>query len=382
MVRAYFPQRTILNVITNTNNPPQGNLVAGGIIPANGMLYEDLIPMAYEIDWFNILWQERIPTSVIAGQVPSTQNDFPLLINSTFPELIGQTIAQLRFAGVDDVQLEYEIERFDPGSGELIAWVNKPTISDGEITYVYFDNPAAIDEQNPSAVWDVDYTAVWHMNNVPGGLGSIIDSTSNSNNGLPFNLSVETGKIGLGYEFNGMDSYIEIPSFSIDNNITVSVWVNYPTIDQNGFFIGKNTVNTQWELFIQTTPGQGITWRGSRNPPSNTTITTAPSANNWHYLVATQASGAPGTTQIYIDGSLAITSDDDPIGNNGGTIDIGRFAVGFFYEGLQDEVRVSNSIRSADRITTEFNNQNSPSTFYSIGAQESIPNLEIMGYET
>ena len=36
-----------------------------------------------------------------------------------------------------------------------------------------------------------------------------------------------------------------------------------------------------------------------------------------------------------------------------------------YLNGSLDEVRVSNNVRSADWIRTEFNNQSSPSTFYS-----------------
>ena len=38
--------------------------------------------------------------------------------------------------------------------------------------------------------------------------------------------------------------------------------------------------------------------------------------------------------------------------------------------GTIDEVRISNSARSVAWITTEYNNQNSPSSFYSVGSPE------------
>ena len=39
------------------------------------------------------------------------------------------------------------------------------------------------------------------------------------------------------------------------------------------------------------------------------------------------------------------------------------------WNGIIDECRISNSVRSADWIATEYNNQNSPSTFYSYGGE-------------
>ena len=56
----------------------------------NSMAYEDLDIMGYEPDWLNTLWQFRIPLKIESGQVPSTQTDFPLLINNTYTVLIGE----------------------------------------------------------------------------------------------------------------------------------------------------------------------------------------------------------------------------------------------------------------------------------------------------
>ena len=43
------------------------------------------------------------------------------------------------------------------------------------------------------------------------------------------------------------------------------------------------------------------------------------------------------------------------------------------FNGIVDEVRISNSVRSPDWIKTEFNNQSSPGTFYSLGGEELAP---------
>jgi hypothetical protein len=41
-----------------------------------------------------------------------------------------------------------------------------------------------------------------------------------------------------------------------------------------------------------------------------------------------------------------------------------------WFNGILDEFRVSTSARSADWILTEYRNQNTPATFYVVGAQE------------
>jgi hypothetical protein len=45
----------------------------------------------------------------------------------------------------------------------------------------------------------------------------------------------------------------------------------------------------------------------------------------------------------------------------------------FNFDGLLDELRVSNTARSADWIATEYNNQSNPSAFLSVGTQQSAP---------
>ena len=49
------------------------------------------------------------------------------------------------------------------------------------------------------------------------------------------------------------------------------------------------------------------------------------------------------------------------------------FGTGYngYFTGLIDEGRISSTARSAAWIASEFNNQNSPGTFLSVGAQES-----------
>jgi hypothetical protein len=43
---------------------------------------------------------------------------------------------------------------------------------------------------------------------------------------------------------------------------------------------------------------------------------------------------------------------------------------GLMFTGTLDEVRVSKTARSADWVKTEYNNQNSPSSFYALGGEE------------
>jgi hypothetical protein len=75
---------------------------------------------------------------------------------------------------------------------------------------------------------------------------------------------------------------------------------------------------------------------------------------------------------IYKNGVDTVGDTISPLGSIDTT---GHAAVGAdggwgWFDGILDEVRISNSARSAFWISTEYNNQNSPATFYSLGNQE------------
>ncbi len=111
-------------------------------------------------------------------------------------------------------------------------------------------------------------------------------------------------------------------------------------------------------------------------------ITSSSTVNNstWHYAVLTV--NKTSTTQtLYLDGSQVGTWSGTPEGPFT-TVSIGAgYTASWpnppssgtsYFSGQIDDVRVSSSAtaRSANWITTEWNNQNSPSTFYSVGSAE------------
>jgi hypothetical protein len=112
----------------------------------------------------------------------------------------------------------------------------------------------------------------------------------------------------------------------------------------------------------------GTTWYEVR---SSSTISTGA----WHYLAGVHSgtalkiymdgndvsSSTVNTTGTLLDSTWPLTMGNDNDG--GGT----RFPVGII-----DEYRLSGTARSACWIQTEYNNQNSPSTFYSAGSEEPL----------
>ena len=79
---------------------------------------------------------------------------------------------------------------------------------------------------------------------------------------------------------------------------------------------------------------------------------------------------------FYINGSF-ISDADGPssLGITSANLNIGRYHVDnpsnqYWFDGSIDEVRISDVARSGHWINTSYNNQNDPSTFYSLGEEQ------------
>ena len=106
--------------------------------------------------WYSNSWAYRKTITVNSAQVPSTQTNFPMLVSlPSDADLAAHALSN----GYDIVftdssgtsVLNYERELFNPSTGQLIAWVNVPSLSNGAVIYVYFGNSSeTTDQQNSS----------------------------------------------------------------------------------------------------------------------------------------------------------------------------------------------------------------------------------------
>ncbi len=152
--------------------------------------------------------------------------------------------------------------------------------------------------------------------------------------------------------------YVGLPSISISNDITVAAWVYSVNNNQTGFVIAKNPIDTQWELFYDANT---LKWRGGSGAAGGEISVSAPSVNNWHFLVVTQS----GTgASLYIDGVLAASSTVTAIGNGSGDINIGRSGSGYYFNGKIDDVRIYNRVLSADEVYSLYNSARFTRYFY------------------
>jgi hypothetical protein len=92
-------------------------------------------------------------------------------------------------------------------------------------------------------------------------------------------------------------------------------------------------------------------------------------------VVATVSANA--ITGLYVDGALATTTVVQFVANGRVLTNVQTLGAqsggGEYFAGSIDEVRISNSARSADWILTEYRNQSSPGSYIAAGPRLSAP---------
>jgi hypothetical protein len=100
------------------------------------------------------------------------------------------------------------------------------------------------------------------------------------------------------------------------------------------------------------------------------------SAGTWYYVVATKSSSTGW--RLYVNNSLwanNATKTGDTSNDANADVQVGRrnyTGSNLPFDGIIDELRIINTVMSDGWISTEYNNQNSPSTFASAGTPEDV----------
>ena len=130
--------------------------------------------MNLSLPWYDPAWQYRKRITVDCAMVAGTGHaDFPVLVSAVHPDLRttahGGHVAQpngedLQFVDVHGQPLDCEIQRYDPATGRLRAWVRMPALPHDRDSffYLYYGNRRAR-RSDPGRVWDGAYRLVLHV---------------------------------------------------------------------------------------------------------------------------------------------------------------------------------------------------------------------------
>ncbi|MFX1456778.1 MAG: DUF2341 domain-containing protein, partial [Promethearchaeota archaeon] len=337
---------------------------------------------------------------IIKHSLVSGQDDllnFPVLI-SCFDKDLHDNVQQSNgndIAFSDGLTwLNHEIEYFNRSyngtHAQLVAWVQIPTLSTSSETVIrmYYGNSTMGVRENPEGVWDSNYRAVWHLSENP--VGTIYDSTSNDNDGSSAGSMTSDdsilGKINGALDFDGVDDTIDLGSWNYPTDFnassgTFSFWIRREFLDsesEDQYVLQTKNSGTN-RIFFRF-DGGSIDWR-FQHEGSDIQKTVQPDAENipkseWIYVVQSWDVNLD-FLKAYVNGTLfdsttglgtpVTGSYEVSIASNGGSSD-------FFYGGI-DEVRISDMPRTDGWISTEFNNQYNPLSFYSISKEYTLSGI-------
>jgi len=349
--------------------------------------------------WYDYAWTYRIKLTVLHAQVSGNQADFPIYVNladlpAGFHTHVNQTDARdIRVTTSDGViELPREVVKYDSATdtGEMhFKYTNTLSSTVDTDVYIYYGNSGASDylasdTYGRNNVWNSNYKAVWHLSSSSGG--TAIDSSVNSYDSSSFNGSPtwqSSSKIGYGIGLsspsNQWINFADNNDFDANtNNFTACLWMNPNTTGPQyaeplGHRIGTGA-NNGWEFRWTATNTMQflIDWGAT----TSTTVSGILSAGTWYYLCSSV--DRAGSMVLYINGSsVNSTNISANVGvgiSNTDYLRIGDYSGSnsYDFDGIIDEVTFSDTNRLAGWITTSYNNQNAPASFYSVSTEESI----------
>jgi len=339
-------------------------------------------------------WQYRREITINHTEVVANLTNFPMLIQITndsdlashaqsdFDDILftNSSVNWLSDSPMD--RLNHEIEMYDSSSGNLTVWVNITNLSSSidTILYMYYGNLDCENQANAAGTWNDDYAVVLHLNETSG---THYDSTANNNDGIPLYGTVQdaVGRIDGADSFDGVDDLIDISaddSHDLYDKLTISMWIKPDVTYDSSLSNHLALLNRQQpegdDSYILLINQDGRLHLGSYGGNIQSTQASW-QGDTWYHVVATYRSNLTG--ELYIDGVVESLSVDnyDSMSSVNRNVEIGD-APGDTYicfDGVIDEVRVLNTAVKGDWVATEYNNQQNPAGFVSVGSEETIP---------
>lgn len=327
------------------------------------------------------------PISINSAQVPSTQTDFPVLVSQTDARFktIANTGHVANSSGFDirpysdtalTSALSYELERYNATTGEVVMWVKVASLSSSTtpIYLGYGDTGLTTDGSSGTNTFSNSFTYVYHLKD--GTTLSVADSLG-ANNGTNGGVTATSGQIdGCGGFASGSSQSIGLNAGFTNPALTMSAWVNGTTFpnDYNGVLTKGAAGTDNLAMFVKSN-GKLYTFIATSGTPMSKDGTGSHtlSTSTWYLITVTYNSTAG--LVVYVNAASDVTQAAS------GTASASSIAAAIgqqkstgtrFFNGKIDEVRYCSVARSADWITTEYNNQVAPGTFESLGTEVAV----------
>lgn len=320
----------------------------------------------------------REKSITIASSVTAALPDFPLWVSLTDADIASRA----RSDGSDiyfvagTTPLDYQIQSWTKSSGKLDAWVRVPSLAAGTVIKVRYGDVTMATAPNAPGTF-TGYNAVWHFDDQLNN--ATIADARGTTNGTGTNLGPSdsvTAQLGKGIDFNDDTEQITFTNpLTGATPHTISAWVNQGATTSNDCLIALGPGGTTNEARWLHTRFNGAEMAAGFYNNDWTSVNYDITGDGW-VLVHWVFEGTNRMTRIYVNG--AQVAGPFQLGNNINTQGtegmIGNapasYGVNMGINATLDEVRISNVVRSAAWIAAEYANQSSPSTFYTVGTEQ------------
>ncbi len=334
----------------------------------------------------------RKPIVLQGSKIAGAETDFPVWIDLADTDIASrarQDGTDIFFTDASGTPLDYEIEHWDRQAPELQAWVRIPSLANADTTiYVEYGLLAKASPPNPTGVFRSSFAAVWHLDDALT-TSTVVDTTT-ARNGTAMNLATTAqvpGQLAGGITFDGTNtSHIDFANPFTGGTAasahTISAWVQQKTTSHTSSIVVMGTNGTDNARFLYGFAGNGHGSNVGIGYYNDDWYPGAPdieSATVWTYVV--WMSKGNHENHVFVNGAEIAGSPHNVAGNpatsgNSGYIGYApspAFGLDNGFLGTIDELRIATVMRDGPWVATEYNNQSSPSTFYTVGAEQVAP---------
>jgi hypothetical protein len=309
--------------------------------------------------------------------------NFPLLVSLRLDELkssanggfvSGRNAEDIIFTSTDGLEiLPFQIERYNPETGKLTAWVSFKTLSKPENEcFLYYGKSDAV-LQSSKATFDKTFRTVWHLNGDFQTAGSLYIP------GEFKGTTDEEGRFGSAKKFQtiekGMAVFEPNEALNFSGDISVSAWIKNDgsaydqTIISNRSFHGGG-----FSLWIDTDNKAVFEIADSKGKLVSLRkclLGTQLEKGKWYQLTGVY-SKKKDSLLLYVNGKLD-RSEKSEIEYNPGKhifLGVGPDRKSSFMNGIIDEIRIASKAFSAEEIQLFYDSENDPESFFSVDGNE------------
>jgi len=324
----------------------------------------------------------NIDAAAVVGN--ETLIDFPVMVSFKDDDLksaanggkvVSDKGADIRFTKSDGVTLlDYEIENYNPVTGEIVAWVRMDSLSKKQprSIFMYFNNKYSLEETTQST-WNKTYKGVWHLK---GALSSKIPFATQfaQATGNPADKDVYVAAEKNSSQFPCLNTPEDV---DITGEITVSAWINLNGNKEVTVLSNQNGFNGGYRLAVNKKHKLEFEVRDENSKPAGIVGEEGGvelQKDVWYHVAAVYSDGGDsmvtyvnGTRDRAIKTELSMAGSTEPL-------QIGREPSRkiYYFGGQLDEVRISNMVRSPNWIGTEYASAKPPFTFIKASKTEAI----------